>query len=378
MRARTLAPLLGLLLGLAGASLTLQQTSSADEALTIESLTPATVAAGDRVTIVGDFASIDGARPRVFAMRDGVRRKLRLRVVEHDASSIVAVVRKVPNPARSPSDGANWTLHVAAPGRRHHVAGSASTPLVTSAPVIEDVRPDAIHAGWDLLLLARCPGARRPRVLFGDDAIPSRSVRVVRDETADDGLCQVWARVPHRVGNGVHQVALKARLGKVSAAKRPKVAGCDEPPPPPPKLNDTVEMNATVTGLGFEKELKKGFVFAEFVFGNTIVIQGCFNEGANETCAQFVNLTIGYQEDSRDVGPALAARMAYTDSTDFGNGSGTGVNDLFWEAVSGLRVEIVESSSTRIKGTFTGTVLADREDVEPQRLDVDGTFVIKR
>lgn len=140
------------------------------------------------------------------------------------------------------------------------------------------------------------------------------------------------------------------------------------------RLGSKPRMVATIEGTG--KSVKFSEFANAFGFGNQITIQGCDAQGPDGVCRTVLTFTILYDPGSRATGPVPQTFFYYSESSDFGNGSGPGVQDVTW---SGLltSVEVLENDGKLIKGRFSGTAQAD-EAQQPLSIEVSGTFVVKR
>ncbi len=140
------------------------------------------------------------------------------------------------------------------------------------------------------------------------------------------------------------------------------------------KLSNKTEMTATLTSTGFTRNFKEFAAgFAEF---RQIIVQGCDYAGPADVCRTSLSFAIAYDPQSRFTGSLPTTFVRYSESSDFGNGSGPGVQDVQW-AGGGLSVVIVSSTGTRIKGRFSGQALAESGQ-QPGTITIEGSFVIRR
>ncbi len=142
------------------------------------------------------------------------------------------------------------------------------------------------------------------------------------------------------------------------------------------QLGNKVEIRAQLASPGADRTfLSNAIGFDNF---GQVLIQGC--EGAPSgggSCREVLTVSFSYPTGSQTTGDVPAFQIVYSDSSDFRNGTGPGIQDLMWTNEVAPEVEIVESTAQRLKGRFSARLFANGP-FAPQVFDVTGTFVIRR
>jgi hypothetical protein len=246
------------------------------------------------------------------------------------------------------------------------------------APVLREVSPSAVHAGDDLLLTAENLGRERPRVTIDGRRIPRRNVRRDVGPAPSDGARRLWARVPRKLGPGTYDVGLVTRDGRSAAAKPVVVASCAIPEPEPfscGNVPNRKEAKFTVKGPGgFSRGFTTRFV-SLFEFGG-LEFQACRAPRTTDTCERTLNVSLPVTDETVQVGTVFASFVAFTDSSDFRDGEGPGVQDLRWSRFS-VPVEVVKVTSSYV-GICVNAVLLAEGVTDPTEVTVQGYVVAAR
>ena len=319
----------------------------------ITGYSPEELTVGTLVTITGTFATAPAGaakKPEVTGAREGAPKRVVFKVLEHDARSIVARVKKIPSSKQAPAAGSTWTLEVRPRGAQALASSQAGAPFTVVGPTLLGVDPEAAMPGEEVTVRVADPGPKRPRATIGGRKTklraPVREGRVVR----------YTARVPASLPDGAWDVAVSTRIGHDLLPAALTVFGSKH------KLGK-VRFHATVDGQAFSGEQLQALPTASSVL--VAASSGGATERAFHLAVPFV---VGVDAPPRVyVGlPTDTATLIYSEQT------GQGAALTWTGGLDAFSVEVEALSGGQLAGSFLGTLSSA---IHPD-VDVEGDFIV--
>ena len=313
-------------------------------------------------TEVGIFGSgFDGGKvPAVFAVTEGVKKRLVIAVESYSDTLIMGTVKKIPSTKKDPAGGKEWTVMVQPRGSRAGAEVEVGT-VSTVAPEVLSVSPGAGAPGDLIDVRVRNAGPGKLRVSVNGKKAKVTTSFIDEDDLDkgdDEEPLTLRVRIP-KVPDGFYDVVVSNKLGSTPTTDQVEVAGS---PVPLPKDG----LSAVISG----KKLRAKGEQLSSLLGEVGEVTLDVQKGKSVIRQLVVTMPLDIEVDEPPLRYTSApASIGYGEIHPDGSSPG-------WSSNTGTLDIVVNSKiDGRFQVTFSGTLIEEGALGEATERDVKGTAV---